>query len=108
VLSQEIWTARTVSGVLQSLITGDLPAPPLAHFCGITPVDDSRAPPHEDAGQRVAVRAIQGRLYGGAIAMLAGTAIDGTMQTTVPPHRFASRGTSRCISCARLHPTGVI
>jgi len=27
---------------------------------------------------------VQGRLYGGAIAMLAGTAIDGTVQTTLP------------------------
>ena len=27
---------------------------------------------------------VQGRLYGGAIAMLAGTAIDGAVQTTLP------------------------
>ncbi len=27
---------------------------------------------------------VQGRLYGGATAMLAGTAIDGTVQTTIP------------------------
>jgi Thioesterase superfamily len=39
VLSQEIWDGADGLGVLQSLITGDLPAPPVAHFCGIAPVD---------------------------------------------------------------------
>ena len=38
----------------------------------------------EDAGERVAVRARPGQAYGGAIAMLAGTAIDGTVETTLP------------------------
>ena len=39
VLSQEIWDGTDGLGVLQSLITGDLPAPPLARFCGIAPVE---------------------------------------------------------------------
>jgi len=85
VLSQEIWDGTDGLGVLQSLITGDLPAPPLAHFCGITPVD---AQPGTTTWKMPASEwlcaPIQGRLYGGAIAMLAGTAIDGTVQTTVP------------------------
>src|SRR6516225_842383 len=38
VLPQEIWDGTDVLGVLQSLITGDLPAPPLTRFCGIVPV----------------------------------------------------------------------
>ena len=38
VLPQEIWDGTDGLGVLQALIAGDLPAPPLAHFCGITPV----------------------------------------------------------------------
>jgi uncharacterized protein (TIGR00369 family) len=44
-----------------------------------------RGPDHvEDAGSEWLCSPIQGRLYGGAIALLAGTAIDGTVQTTLP------------------------
>jgi len=39
ILAQEIWNGTDDLGVLLSLITGDLPAPPLARFCGIAPVE---------------------------------------------------------------------
>jgi uncharacterized protein (TIGR00369 family) len=85
VLSQQIWDDTDGLGVLQSLIAGDLPAPPIAHFCGIAPVD---AEPGTTTWKMPASEwlcaPVQGRLYGGAIAMLAGTAIDGTVQTTLP------------------------
>ena len=84
-LSQQIWDDTDGLGVLQSLIAGDLPAPPIAHFCGIAPVD---AEPGTTTWKMPASEwlcaPVQGRLYGGAIAMLAGTAIDGTVQTTLP------------------------
>jgi uncharacterized protein (TIGR00369 family) len=71
--------------VLRSLIAGDLPAPPIAHFCGIVPVEaeTGRTTWRMPASEWLCAP-IQGRLYGGAIAMLAGTAIDGTVQTTLP------------------------
>ena len=85
VLSQEIWDGTDGLRVLQSLITGDLPAPPLARFCGITPVDaKAGATTWKMPASGWLCAPIQGRLYGGAIAMLAGTAIDGTVQTTLP------------------------
>jgi len=85
VLSQEIWDGTDGLGVLRSLITGDLPAPPLAHFCGIAPVDaEAGATTWKMPASEWLCAPIQGRLYGGAIAMLAGTAIDGTVQTTLP------------------------
>jgi uncharacterized protein (TIGR00369 family) len=85
VLSQEIWDGTDGPGVRQSLITGDLPAPPLARLCGIAPVQ-------AQAGTTTWTRPasawlcapVQGRLYGGALAMLAGTAIDGAVQATLP------------------------
>jgi len=85
VLAQEIWESMDGLGVLLSLIAGDLPAPPLARFCGIGPVE-------AEAGRTTwtmpasewLCAPVQGRLYGGAIALLAGTAIDGTVQTTLP------------------------
>jgi uncharacterized protein (TIGR00369 family) len=85
VLSQEIWDATDGLGVLQSLITGDLPAPPLAHFCGITPVAaKAGTTTWTMPASEWLCAPVQGRLYGGAIAMLAGTAIDGAVQTTLP------------------------
>jgi uncharacterized protein (TIGR00369 family) len=85
VLSQEIWDSIDGLGVLQSLITGDLPAPPLARFCGITPVEAAAgATTWKMPASEWLCAPVQGRLYGGAIAMLAGTAIDGTVQTTLP------------------------
>jgi len=85
VLSQEIWDGTDGLGVLQSLITGDLPAPPLAHLCGIAPLDaKAGATTWTMPASRWLCAPIQERLYGGAVAMLAGTAIDGTVQTTLP------------------------
>ena len=85
VLSQEIWDGTDGLSVLRSLITGDLPAPPLAHFCGIAPVDaEAGTTTWKMPASEWLCAPIQGRLYGGAIAMLAGTAIDGTVQTTLP------------------------
>jgi uncharacterized protein (TIGR00369 family) len=85
VLSQEIWDGTDGLGVLQCLIAGDLPAPPIAHLCGIAPVaaEAGRTTWKMPATEWLCAP-IQGRLYGGAIAMLAGTAIDGTVQTTLP------------------------
>jgi uncharacterized protein (TIGR00369 family) len=85
VLSQQIWDGTDGLGVLRSLITGDLPAPPITHFCGIAPVDaDAGATTWTMPASEWLCSPVQGRLYGGAIAMLAGTAIDGTVQTTLP------------------------
>jgi len=85
VLPQEIWDGTDGLGVLRSHIAGDLPPPPVAHLCGIAPVE---AEPGRTTWKMPASEwlcaPVQGRLYGGAIAMLAGTAIDGTVQTTLP------------------------
>jgi uncharacterized protein (TIGR00369 family) len=85
VLAQEIWDSTDGLGVLQSLSAGDLPAPPIARFCGIAPVEATvGATTWTMPASEWLCAPVQGRLYGGVIAMLAGTAIDGTMQTTLP------------------------
>jgi uncharacterized protein (TIGR00369 family) len=85
VLAQEIWDSTDGLGVLQSLITGDLPTPPITHFCGIAPVEATAgATTWTMPASEWLCAPVQGRLYGGVIAMLAGTAIDGTVQTTLP------------------------
>jgi acyl-coenzyme A thioesterase PaaI-like protein len=109
VLTQKIWDHTDGLGVLQSLIAGDLPAPPIAHFCGIAPVDaETGTATWKMPASEWLCAPVQGRLYGGAIAMLAGTAIDGAVQTTLPAGTLSVRWTSRCISCVRFHRTGVI
>jgi uncharacterized protein (TIGR00369 family) len=85
VLAQDIWDSMDGLGVLRSHIAGDLPAPPLAHFCGIAPAEaEAGATTWTMPASEWLCAPVQGRLYGGAIAMLAGTAIDGTVQTTIP------------------------
>jgi uncharacterized protein (TIGR00369 family) len=85
VLSQQTWDAADGLGVLQSLITGNLPAPPLARFCGITPVEaEAGTTTWTMPASEWLCAPVRGRLYGGAIAMLAGTAIDAAVQTTLP------------------------
>jgi uncharacterized protein (TIGR00369 family) len=85
VLPQEIWDRMSGLEVMRALIKGDLPAPPLSYLCGIVPLDA------EEGWIRFKMPAsewfcapVQGRLYGGATAFLAGTAIDTAVQTTVP------------------------
>ena len=89
VLTQKIWDHTDGLGVLQSLIAGDLPAPPIAHFCGIAPVDaETGTATWKMPASEWLCAPVQGRLYGGAIAMLAGTAIDGCGADD-PPGRYA-------------------
>jgi uncharacterized protein (TIGR00369 family) len=85
VLAQEIWDRMSGLEVMRALIKGDLPAPPLRYLCGIVPLDA------EEGRIRLKMPAsewfcapVPGRLYGGATAFLAGTAIDTAVQTTVP------------------------
>ena len=85
VLPREVWQTRTGLDILRGCITGELPAPPIAHLCGIQPRE-------ADQGRTVwtmptsewLCSPVRGRLYGGAIAYIAGTALDGTYQTVVP------------------------
>jgi uncharacterized protein (TIGR00369 family) len=85
VLPQDIWDDADGLAVLLSLIAGDLPAPPLARFCGIAPVEaEAGRTTWKMPASEWLCAPVRGRLYGGAIVMLAGTAIDGTVQTTLP------------------------
>ena len=84
-LPQEIWDQRSGLEIMRALIAGELPAPPLHNLCGIVPFDaeDGRTRWTMPASEWLCTP-VAGRLYGGATAFLAGTAIDGAVQTTVP------------------------
>jgi len=85
VLPQEIWDQRTGLEIMRALIEGELPAPPIHYLCGIVPFDaeEGRTRWKMPASEWLCTP-VAGRLYGGATAFLAGTAIDGAVQTTVP------------------------
>jgi uncharacterized protein (TIGR00369 family) len=85
VLPQEIWDQRTGLEIMRALIEGELPAPPLSNLCGIVPFDAEEGRTRwKMAASEWLCTPVAGRLYGGATAFLAGTAIDGAVQTTVP------------------------
>jgi len=86
VLPQEIWSRMSGLDVLRAIIRDELPAPPLHHLFGIGPLDaeDGRSRWKMPASEWLCAP-VKGRLYGGATAFLAGTAIDGAVQTIVPP-----------------------
>jgi uncharacterized protein (TIGR00369 family) len=85
VLPQQIWDRMSGLEVMRSLIKGELAAPPLSYLCGILCLDaeEGRTRWKMPASEWLCAH-VQGRLYGGATAFLAGTAIDTAVQTTVP------------------------
>ena len=85
VLPQDVWARMSGIEILRGIISGTPPAPPLHHLFGLGPLDA------EEGKSRWKMPAsewlcapVKGRLYGGATAFLAGTAIDGAIQTIVP------------------------
>ncbi len=86
VLPQAVWERMSGLEVLQGCQTGDLPAPPISHLTGIRPVEvEEGKTTWTMPATEWLCSPVEGRLYGGAIAYLAGNAIDGSISTMVPP-----------------------
>lgn len=85
VVPQETWDRMTGLEVLQRCGRGDFPPPPIGRLTGMFPVEveEGRTTWTMPATEWVC-SPVQGRLYGGAIALLAGNAIDGTLMTVTP------------------------
>jgi uncharacterized protein (TIGR00369 family) len=84
VVAGEVWESLDGLTMLKAHIAGDLPAPPIARLTGLHPVEAA-------AGEAVfALPATgwlcppHGNLEGGAIALLADSAVAAAVQTTVP------------------------
>ncbi|HEX6488940.1 MAG TPA: PaaI family thioesterase [Candidatus Dormibacteraeota bacterium] len=85
VLPQEVWDRMSGLEVMRAIIAGELPAPPIHHLCGIAPVSaEEGATTWRLPASEWLCAPIQGRVFGGATTYLAGTAIDGAIQTVVP------------------------
>jgi uncharacterized protein (TIGR00369 family) len=82
---QEVFDRLSGLEVLQGCVSGELTGPPLAHLTGVRPV--SAEPGSSEwvmPASEWLCSPVPGRLYGGATALLAGLAIEGSIQTTVP------------------------
>ncbi|HYH27877.1 MAG TPA: PaaI family thioesterase, partial [Actinomycetota bacterium] len=84
VLGQDVFDRMTGLEVMRALIGGDLPIPPVSHLTGLRPIA---------AGDGTCTFVLPaspwlcsplGKIEGGAIALLADTAIATAVQTTVP------------------------
>jgi uncharacterized protein (TIGR00369 family) len=82
---QEVFDRLSGLEVLHGCVSGELAAPPLAHLIGVRPV--SAEPGSSEwvmPASEWLCSPVPGRLYGGATALVAGLAIEGSIQTTVP------------------------
>jgi uncharacterized protein (TIGR00369 family) len=85
VVPQEEWDHLSGLEVLQGLINGELAAPPIANLTGLWPVEVAEgASAWRMPASEWHCSPMRGRLYGGSIAFLAGSAIEGSIATTVP------------------------
>jgi uncharacterized protein (TIGR00369 family) len=83
-LPAEIWDNQSGLDILRGFISGELPSPPIAHLTGIKwlTAEDGEATLGVPASPWLSSPA--GTVYGGAIALIADTALTGAVQSTVP------------------------
>lgn len=84
-IPQEVWDRKTGLEIMQGCVDGET-RPPISYLLGVVPVHA------EDGLTRWTMPAsewmcspVQGRLYGGLTAYIAGTAIEAAFQTLMPP-----------------------
>jgi uncharacterized protein (TIGR00369 family) len=82
---QDVFDRLTGLEVLQGCVTGELTAPPLAHLTGVRPVSAAAGSSEwVMPASEWLCSPVPGRLYGGATALIAGLAVEGSIQTTIP------------------------
>jgi uncharacterized protein (TIGR00369 family) len=85
VLSQDVWDRLSGLEIMRGLVSGELPAPPVAFFTGLhwTEVEDGSAALAVPMTEWFNSPAL--RIYGGAIAWIADVCLSGAVQTAVSP-----------------------
>lgn len=89
-IDQSVWDRMSGLEISRALIAGDLPAPPLAHFLGVTQAE-------AEEGMATVVMPASGwvaspstAVYGGAIAFLADVSLSIAVGNTAPPRTASS------------------
>lgn len=84
VLDEEIWQTRSGLEVMEAIVSGELPAPPSAHFFGIKPTAAEEGACEFSIPAHGWLASPTGFVEGGATAFLADCALGGAVQTTAP------------------------
>jgi uncharacterized protein (TIGR00369 family) len=84
ILPQDVWDRMTGLEIIRGLMTGELPAPPFAHFTGGRWVEATEGTASFAMPMTEWMSSPARRIYGGTIAMLADVCLVGAVQTTVP------------------------
>ncbi|MBJ7597699.1 PaaI family thioesterase [Candidatus Nephthysia bennettiae] len=82
---QEVFDRLSGLDVLGGCVSGQVARPPLAHLFGVRPVSaEAGSSEWTMPASEWLCAPVPGRLYGGATAMIAGLAVEGSIETTVP------------------------
>jgi uncharacterized protein (TIGR00369 family) len=84
-VSQELWDARSGLEVMHGLLSGELRPPPITVLTGLRPTEAAEGRCTFVLPSTEWLNSPTGRMEGGAIAMLAETALIAAVQTTVEP-----------------------
>jgi uncharacterized protein (TIGR00369 family) len=85
VIPQAVWDEESGLAVLEAQMAGELPGPPIAHLTGMRPVEASAGTCTFVLPASEWLCSPLGRVEGGAIALLADSAISCAVQTIVEP-----------------------
>ena len=84
VLDDEVWASQSGIEVMDGLITGALPPPPIAYLLGCSPVDASEGRCVFEMPATGWLTSPIGTVEGGVVATIAELSLAGAVQTTVP------------------------
>ena len=85
VLPQETWDRLSGLEIMRGLIAGELPAPPICRLLGVWPTHaEEGATTWTMPATRWMQSPVEGQLYGGVTAYMAGNAIDGAFFSLMP------------------------
>jgi uncharacterized protein (TIGR00369 family) len=84
-LRQEVWDRMGGLEIIRGLIDGTLPPPPLSHLTGLRPLEAEEGSTTFSLPSSLWLCSPSGFVEGGAIAMLADSAMASAVQTTCPP-----------------------
>ena len=84
VLAPEVWASRSGLDIVRAQMTGELPPPPVHYLTGMRPIAASEGSATFALPASAWLCPPHGRLQGGAIALLADSALGTAVQTTVP------------------------
>ena len=82
---QEAWDRMTGLEIMQALLSGELPAPPISHLTGLRPTEVAEGSATFVLPTSPWLTSPLGTVQGGATALLADTVLGTAVQTTLPP-----------------------